>query len=188
MTTPFISSSDNYNIDTIPLVYENHEKNNKPTYIYKEEDIVIKEWRVNGLLHRENGPARIHIDPEISGTILEWRVNGLLHRENGPARIIIDDDDILIFWFQNGILHRENGPAIINKNKESKTISKSWFIQGQKYTYEDYIDYLIELTLLVQNDSIELFLDKNVYKYLDIDDQYETIYSDVYEYISTSLF
>ena len=39
-----------------------------------------REWRVNGRLHREDGPAR-----EWPDGFREWRVNGVLHREDGPA-------------------------------------------------------------------------------------------------------
>ncbi len=38
------------------------------------------EWRVNGLLHREDGPALEHKNGD-----KEWWVNGKCHRENGPA-------------------------------------------------------------------------------------------------------
>ena len=39
-----------------------------------------KEWRVNGVLHRDDGPAVI-----LANGTQEWRVNGKLHREDGPA-------------------------------------------------------------------------------------------------------
>ena len=58
-----------------------------------------KEWRLNGELHRENGPA-IEWD---NGTKV-WRLNGKLHRENGPA---IEWDNGTKEWYLNGELHRE---------------------------------------------------------------------------------
>ena len=39
-------------------------------------------WRLNGHLHRTDGPAVINAD----GTEA-WFLNGLLHRADGPARI-----------------------------------------------------------------------------------------------------
>ena len=39
-----------------------------------------KEWRLNGLLHREDGPALEYADGSKS-----WYLNGELHREDGPA-------------------------------------------------------------------------------------------------------
>ena len=39
-----------------------------------------KEWRLNGDLHREDGPAI-----ESANGDKEWYLNGDLHREDGPA-------------------------------------------------------------------------------------------------------
>jgi hypothetical protein len=39
-----------------------------------------KYWRLNGKLHREDGPA-----VEGSGGSKSWYLNGNLHREDGPA-------------------------------------------------------------------------------------------------------
>lgn len=38
------------------------------------------EYRLNGKLHREDGPALEYIDGH-----KEWRINNELHREDGPA-------------------------------------------------------------------------------------------------------
>lgn len=48
---------------------------------------MVEEYDVNGLLHREDGPARI--DYYRNGTPFkeEYRINGLLHRLDGPAVI-----------------------------------------------------------------------------------------------------
>ena len=52
------------------------------------------EYRVNGLLHREDGPAQIWD----TGTIA-WCLNGRLHREDGPAVIYPNG---LMEWYKNG--------------------------------------------------------------------------------------
>ena len=39
-----------------------------------------KEWRVDGVLHREDGPA-----VEYANGDKEWYFNGKRHREDGPA-------------------------------------------------------------------------------------------------------
>ena len=44
-----------------------------------------KEWFLNDLLHREDGPAVEYLD----GT-KEWRINGKRHREEGPAYVCPD--------------------------------------------------------------------------------------------------
>jgi hypothetical protein len=53
-------------------------------------------WRVNGKLHREDGPAIEH-----DGGGLEWYRNGRLHRLDGPA--IERDAPTGSHWFVNGI-------------------------------------------------------------------------------------
>jgi len=53
-----------------------------------------REWRLNGNLHREDGPAVEYAD----GT-REWWVNGKLHREDGPAIEWADGDQE---WWVNG--------------------------------------------------------------------------------------
>ena len=55
----------------------------------------FKSWRLNGKLHREDGPAIEHPD----GT-KEWRLNDKLHREDGPA---IERPDGSEEWWKNGM-------------------------------------------------------------------------------------
>ena len=55
-----------------------------------------KFWRVNGLLHRLDGPAL-----EWSNGYKEWHVNGLYHRLDGPAIEWSDGDKN---WYANGKL------------------------------------------------------------------------------------
>ncbi len=40
-----------------------------------------RRWHLNGLLHREDGPA---VEYAVAGSRL-WYVNGQLHRTDGPA-------------------------------------------------------------------------------------------------------
>src|SRR5690606_6887315 len=99
------------------------------------------EWRVNGQLHREDGPAvedvncnkywyikgKLHRE---NGPAIEdaygykaWYMDGKRHRENGPA---IEDSYGYKAWYMHGIWHRENGPAI-----ESSDGRKAWYMQGK---------------------------------------------------------
>lgn len=59
------------------------------------------EWRQQGILHRENGPAVERRD----GT-KEWWVNGLRHRDDGPA---IERSCGCSAWYQRGILMEAEG-------------------------------------------------------------------------------
>jgi hypothetical protein len=59
-----------------------------------------KRWYLNGLLHREDGPAI----EWLSGT-KEWFINGNLHREDGPA---IEYTDGYKVWYLNDRLVYSN--------------------------------------------------------------------------------
>lgn len=54
-----------------------HRDNNQPAIIRYRP--LLEEWRVEGVLHRTDGPARI------TDTAKEWWVDGKLHRFDGPA-------------------------------------------------------------------------------------------------------
>ncbi len=64
-----------------------------------------EEWRLNGRLHREDGPAVVG-----PGGYQEWRLNGQLDREDGPAVTYRDGTQM---WYRNGELHRVDGPAVL---------------------------------------------------------------------------
>jgi hypothetical protein len=52
------------------------------------------EWRLNGHLHREDGPAL-----EDANGSKEWFLNGYLHRTDGPA---VEWADGSVEWWLNG--------------------------------------------------------------------------------------
>jgi len=85
----------------------------------------LKYWRLNGNLHREDGPAS-----EYSNGTKSWYLNGNYHRVDGPA---IEYWDGTKYWYLNGNLHREDGPAIESNG------SKEWYLNGKQFLYEkDY--------------------------------------------------
>lgn len=90
----------------------------------------VEEYRLNGVLHRINGPARVW--PNGDGEYYQngrlhradgpaiirhgrqmWMVNGILHREDGPA---IDHGDGGYEYYQNHVRHRVDGPAVVRAN------------------------------------------------------------------------
>ena len=58
-----------------------------------------KHWKLNGQLHREDGPAI-----EFVNGIKQWWFNGLFHREDGPA---VEWADGRKAWFLNGKQYTE---------------------------------------------------------------------------------
>ena len=84
-------------------------------------------WRLNGKLHREDGPALEYAD----GT-KAWYINGKLHREDGPAAELANGTKC---WYINNSLHRLDGPAI-----ERASGSKCWYVDGKKLAEHQFIE------------------------------------------------
>lgn len=85
-----------------------------------------RHWRVNGMIHRENGPAIEYADGD-----KEWWIGGKLHRETGPA---VELANGYTAWYLHGVLHRDSGPAIewpLVYNRAA--ISKAWYANGKKH-------------------------------------------------------
>ena len=91
----------------------------------------IKEWRLKGKLHREDGPAVEYPD----GTKQSY-LNGSLHRLGGPA---VEYSSGTKEWWVNGKPHREDGPAI-----EHFDGTKTWFLNGEKIHPETLADLWLE--------------------------------------------
>jgi hypothetical protein len=79
-----------------------------------------KEWRLNGKLHRDDGPA-----VEYEDGINAWYQHGKLHRIGAPAAIGYNGDKL---WYQHDRLHREDGAAV-----EKADGDKEWWLHGKKY-------------------------------------------------------
>jgi len=84
-------------IEYINISYEEYKKlsdeERKEPYCI-EYNNEIKYYKVNEILHREDGPAIIYFNRSRSW---EWFINGERHREDGPA--YFDGNQIL--WYLN---------------------------------------------------------------------------------------
>lgn len=74
-------------------------------------------WYLDGLLHREDGPAIVWLNG-----IGQWYRDGFRHREDGPAVIWANGTEE---WFFNDWRHREGGPAVIWSNGREE-----WWVDG----------------------------------------------------------
>lgn len=83
-----------------------------------EEDGRVSYYK-DGLLHREEGPAR-----EWPNGDKLWFLNDKLHRVDGPAH----DTNNLKIWYLNGVLHRDDGPAF-----EHERGRKEWIVHGKHH-------------------------------------------------------
>ena len=84
------------------------------------------EYRLNGQLHRIDGPAVEYLDG-----YKEWYANGKRHRLDGPA---IEWSDGHKEWWVNGKLHRLDGPAV-----EYSDGRRRYFLEGKEMTQDEYI-------------------------------------------------
>jgi hypothetical protein len=95
-----------------------------PEKIVKDDRV---EYRLNGELHREDGPAVEFTDGDNKEWWIskEWWINGKRHREDGPAIEWVSGSKL---WYQNDKCHREDGPAA-----EWSNGTKEWWISGQRH-------------------------------------------------------
>ena len=78
------------------------------------------------------------------GSIAEqsWRLNGELHRDDGPAEIIYRRDGSIYWqeWYLNGKRHRSDGPASIKYKRDGSIERQEWWLNGKKLTKEEIIE------------------------------------------------
>ena len=95
------------------------------TYIVYVDDYGTKSWRLDGKLHREDGPAVEYTDGNKF-----WFLNDKRHRVDGPA---IEWADGGKEWYLNNKRHREDGPAF-----ELSSGTKYWYLNGKEYTEAEW--------------------------------------------------
>lgn len=76
-------------------------------------------YRLNGRLHRDDGPAYTCDNGE-----QVWYQHGRRHREGGPAQI----DGVGETWYRHGVVHRDGGPARIYKGG-----GETWLQNGKPH-------------------------------------------------------
>jgi hypothetical protein len=89
--------------------------------VYIDRDEWYREYRVDGALHRTDGPAIEFCD----GIVKKWYNMGQLHRLDGPA----EELNGASCWWVDGKLHRLDGPAF-----ETDTDYREWWINDQELT------------------------------------------------------
>ncbi len=93
-----------------------------------------KKWYLNGVLHREDGPAI-----EESNGDKAWWFHGKLHREDGPAVQLAGGTKA---WYLNGKLHREDGPAVEGSNSFYAGSFTSWWYNDIKIDCKTQEEFL----------------------------------------------
>ena len=101
-------------------VIHNFEKN---IFHFKEGDVEYWE-NINGLVHREDGPAYINC----AHNIYIYFRHGQRHRVDGPAWI----NPFYETWWIDGYRHREDDPAYIQYDENKKILLASYWYKGNK--------------------------------------------------------
>jgi hypothetical protein len=105
------------------------------------------EYRLNGKLHREDGPAI-----EWASGNKSWWFNGKCHRTDGPARELVNGDKE---WYLNGLVHRIDGPAF-----EGEDGIKIWYLNDKEVSKQEVDDCRYQLF------QKALVLNRRSYKFL----------------------
>lgn len=118
------------------------------------------EYRLNGLLHRDDGPARIY-----SNGTTQWYQNGLLHRRDGPAVEANHEYCKKIVYYQHGEKHNEKGPAYV----------ETWrFEHVIKYFFHDELHHLQGPAYFINKISRDRTITKQVEQHYYIYGKYLT--------------
>jgi antitoxin component YwqK of YwqJK toxin-antitoxin module len=127
-------------------------------------------WRLNGVIHRNDGPAITHTNgvcenrqeyyrhgkrhrddgPAIieDGGWFRYYKNGQLHREDGPACRDIDGTEM--FCYENE-LHREDGPAVV-----SPYGNHQYYIHGKRIPKEQFVEKYNRKVMTIKEIEAEL--------------------------------
>ena len=138
----------------------NHSEPIRTNFSY--DDKKGEEWRLNGVLHREDGPARTYSNGtkqyykhgylhRIGGPAVEanygyctktvYYYEGKIHNEKGPAYIERWCNSELLKYFENDTLHHLQGPAVILRyfnKRHSRSNDIQYFINGKYYTNKNF--------------------------------------------------
>jgi antitoxin component YwqK of YwqJK toxin-antitoxin module len=90
-----------------------------------------------GVLHREDGPAKVGWYECGNKGSEVYYINGVLHREDGPAEIQYYQSGTigLEVWYKNGVRHREDGPAWILYNSDGRLCNADFFLEGNRRAF-----------------------------------------------------
>ena len=83
-----------------------------------------------------------HITAYVNIHQIEYRIDGIIHREDGPARIVGTGDDRNYYWYMHGKIHRENGPAMVYSNGTTVWLKNGKYHRDDGPAYEGFDGYL----------------------------------------------
>lgn len=148
-------------VEGVACVDGDPEKTANGWFMHMYQGHEIREHFVNGLLHRDDGPAYIK-DGEFKTE--GWAINGVYHRTDGPAIISKHPDGLvqehffvdgvavrkmgvfpdggsietfctgsLFFWER----HNDKGPAVIYRDKDGAIVREEYYLNGSLHRVGD---------------------------------------------------
>ena len=80
-------------------------------------------------------------------SVKQWFLNGKMHKEDGPAEIGYYPDGTVSYtsWFIDDEAHREDGPAWIEYNKDGSVRYEMWSLDGNSITKETWVEKTLGL-------------------------------------------
>ena len=145
---------------------------------YKNGNKHYEEYRINGELHRENGPAAIYYYENGNKHCEEYYINNNFHNENGPAEIYYykNGNKQHEEYYINDKLHNETGPAIIKYYEDGSTEREEYYINGEfVMTNEEVKKYINSTKPIRIRDINKLKILYNICKARNLEDKAEKI-------------
>jgi antitoxin component YwqK of YwqJK toxin-antitoxin module len=112
---------------------------------YTNGNIRFEEYKLNDLIHRDNGPAITEYHDNGNIKCKHYYMNGALHKEDGPAIVYYyHNKNVWIeVYYLNGSLHREDGPAHISYYEDKYIIYwKAYYLNGDHLTEQEWFNQL----------------------------------------------
>ena len=105
-------------------------------YQVNSQRFVMEEYKKDGVLHRDDGPASTSYHLNGVPAKQEYYQNGKLHREDGPAIIRRDENGFAteFEYFVNGQANSKNGPSLFHRN-EKGDVDHVAYKQGSGYLH-----------------------------------------------------
>jgi hypothetical protein len=97
-------------------------------------DKYTKLWYINGVLHRENGPACVVTCSSTRDEV--WYSHGLIHRTGGPAITRTSFDCKCERWYKRDKCHNLKGPSVVI-TRANRVRSVEYFVDGRQVTEDE---------------------------------------------------
>lgn len=106
-------------------------------------------WKLDGKIHRSDGPAFIEYYPDGNLKREDWKIHGDFCRSDGPAYIqyYSNGQAKIQEWIFNNLAHRSDGPAYIHYHEDGIIKHFRWYKDGRDIN-DQILEYMRENELV----------------------------------------